>query len=303
MALPYMDAETLSSLVSWNDAMRAVEEAAGGGAGQARVSVPTAQGELLVMPGQSAAAVGLKLVGIAPGNPAIGLPRIQAVYVLFDAATLTPCALIDGTALTALRTPAVSALAVRHLAAPDAASLVLFGSGPQAWGHAQALRTVRPVRTVTVVGRDQGRARDLAGRLNADGFAATTGTAAAVADADLVVCATSARTPLFDGCLLSERACVVAVGSHEPEAREMDDAVFARASHVVVEDRATALREAGDVIQALASGALAAELLTDLAGLRELVPSGGIGVFKSVGMGYQDLAVAEVAHTAWRRRS
>jgi ornithine cyclodeaminase/alanine dehydrogenase-like protein (mu-crystallin family) len=303
-ALPYIDGESLMSLVSWTDATLAIEQAiAAGGTGVDRASVPTAHGELLLMPAESAAAVGVKLVGVAPANPEAGLPRIQAVYVLFDAVTMTPRALIDGTALTTLRTPAVSALAVRHLAAPGASSLVVFGSGPQAWGHAHALRAVRPLRTVTVVGRDQDRARHLVDRLNADGFTATTGTAEAVADAELVVTATSARTPLFDGGLLADGVCVTAVGSHEPAARELDDAVFRRASYVVVEDAATALREAGDVIHAVASGALDADRLTGLADLGSIVPSGGITVFKSVGMGHEDLAVAEAAYTAWRRRS
>jgi ornithine cyclodeaminase len=156
MRLPHIDAAELGSLVSWTDAIaaigRAVAERDSGG--PARTAVPVSGGELLVMPAATPRSAGVKLAGVAPGNPAAGLPRIQAVYVLFDAATLTPRALIDGTALTTLRTPAQSAFAVRELAAPDADRLVVFGTGPQAWGHVHALAAVRRIRSVVVAGPD-----------------------------------------------------------------------------------------------------------------------------------------------------
>jgi ornithine cyclodeaminase len=106
---------------------------------------------------------------------------------------------------------------------------------------------------------------------------------------------------LFDGAALAPQACVIAVGSHQADARELDDTVFRRAERVVVENAATALREAGDVISAIASGALTAERLIDLGAIGSLVPSGGISVFKSVGMGWQDLAVADAAFQTWIR--
>ncbi|HEX8306317.1 MAG TPA: ornithine cyclodeaminase family protein [Jatrophihabitans sp.] len=305
MELPFLDAGTLSSLLSWDDAIAALESALASGASRAggppRYSVPQAHGELLLMPAADAGQVGVKLTSVAPGNPELGLPRIQAVYVLLDAATLTPRAIIDGTALTTLRTPALSALAVRALAPPDAASLLVFGSGPQAWGHVHALRTVRPLPTVRIAGRNPGRQAALIDRLRDEGVNAIAGDGVDVAAADIVVCATTARQPLFDGRLLSEHACVVAVGSHEPAARELDDTVFARAGRVVVEERGTALREAGDVLSAIAAGVLEPDDLIDLADLPTVASGAGIGVFKSVGMGWQDLAVAGAAHAAWAR--
>ncbi|MEO6501599.1 MAG: ornithine cyclodeaminase family protein [Jatrophihabitantaceae bacterium] len=325
--LPYLSARTLMSLVAWTDASTALQAALARGAhltgGPARFGVPQARGELLVMPASSADLVGVKLTTVAPGNPALELPRIQAVYALFDAATLTPRALIDGTALTTLRTPALSALAVRALAAEDATTLLVFGSGPQAWGHAHAIGTVRSIRAVGIAGRDPARQAALIDRLRAEGVPAVAGSGDDVATADIVVCATTAREPVFDGRLLAEHACVVAVGSHEPAARELDDAVFERAGRVVVEERSTALREAGDVLQAMAAGVLDADQLIDLADLADLAdlpglvdlaglgPGGrlagpaatgdGISVFKSVGMAWQDLAVAEAAYAHWRR--
>ena len=303
MELPFLDAGALTSLVSWSDAVAALETALAQGAhragGPPRLAVAEAHGELLLMPAHSAERVGVKLTSVAPGNPQLGLPRVQAVYVLFDAATLTPRAVVDGTALTTLRTPAVSALAVRALASKDAASLLVFGSGPQAWGHVHALRTVRSLRTVRVVGRDPARLAALVDRLRAEGVDATAGAEADVAGSDVVVCATTARQPVFDGRLLPGHACVVAVGSHEPSVRELDEVVFARAGRVVVEERGTALREAGDILCAVDAGVLGADDLVELADLPALAPDPGVGVFKSVGMGWQDLAVAEAAYAAW----
>src|SRR5829696_7324994 len=97
-----------------------------------RSSIETAAGTLLLMPAATAEAVGVKLVTLSPANPAAGHPLIHAAYVLFDGTTQAPVAVIDGGALTALRTSAVSALATKHLARPDASKLVVFGAGVQA---------------------------------------------------------------------------------------------------------------------------------------------------------------------------
>lgn len=306
--LPFLDAGSLTQAVSWGQAIDALGAALGSGfdpsAAPPRTKMPTTQGELLLMPAESTSAVGVKLVGVAPGNADLGLPRIQAIYVLFDALTLAPRMLIDGAALTTLRTPAVSALAVQHLAVPDAATLTVFGSGPQAGAHVDALRTIRPITAVTVVARNAERGADLVARLREDGLDVTTGTGRPddVSGADIVVCATSSGVPLFDGNLLADHACVVAVGSHQPDARELDDRVFLRATRVVVEDRATAVREAGDIVLAIDAGALTVDALIPLADLLnppvimdDLTSAPGLTVFKSVGMAWQDLAVAEAA--------
>ncbi len=95
---------------------------------------------------------------MAPGNPARGLERIQALYVLFDAATLTPSAVLDGAALTTLRTPAVSAVAIDCLAPQEVSHVVIIGSGPQAVGHAEAILAIRTPTSITVVGRQVERA-------------------------------------------------------------------------------------------------------------------------------------------------
>ncbi|MEO3870749.1 ornithine cyclodeaminase family protein [Nonomuraea sp. B12E4] len=338
--LPYLDAATVERLVPVERAVDLLEEALRAGLDPEdtpqRPIVDLPAGQLLLMPASvgrpgGGRYAGVKAVTIAPGNPGRGLPRIQGTYLLFDGDTLTPLAALDGIALTSLRTPAVSALAVRHLADPAARKLVVFGSGPQAWGHVLALAAVRPVDDVTVVGRDPGRAAALAERCRALGLTArsltagpdpaagaatgrTTDAAAgaaagplsdavaeAVAGADLVACCTTAREPLFPGKLARDGATVVAVGSHEADARELDDDLVARAT-VVVEARATAMREAGDVIIPMRHGTIPTGHLAG--NLAELI-SGGVAtgsgprVFKSTGMAWEDLVVAATAFEAW----
>lgn len=305
--LPFLDADAITAALDFAGAVDALERALLDGldpaAAAERTIVDVTHGQLLLMPAETAGAVGVKVASVSPDNPDRGLPRIQALYLLLDRESLAPRALMDGTALTTLRTPAVSAVAAKHLAAPDARRLVVFGSGPQAWGHIEALRAVRPLESVTVVGRDRGRAQALADRVTADGLPAEVGDPDAVAEADLVVCATTAGTPLFDGTLLGPETCVMAVGSHEPDLREVDTQVVLRAAAgggVVVETVPVALREAGDVVMAMEDGACTeADLLGigDVVSRPERLP--GVSLFKSCGMGWQDLVVAEAALARW----
>ncbi len=269
------------------------------------IAVP-GDGELLLMPAASGPYAGVKIAGVAPGNPARGLPRITGSYLLLDGPTLRPLALLDGAALTALRTPAVSALALRYLApAGRPLRLVLFGSGPQAYGHLEAALAERELAEAVVVARNREGAERLAAHARTLGTAARTGAPQDVADADLVVCCTTAREPLFDGRLVRPGAVVVAVGSHEPTARETDTALVRRAA-VYVESRAAALREAGDLLVPEAEGAIGPGHIT--ATLADLVagrlPAGGERgcpqLFKSVGMAWEDLAVAVALYEADR---
>jgi len=110
------------------------------------------------MPSQTSPAAGVKVVTISPGNPARGRPRIQAVYLLFDAVTLSLRATLDGTALTALRTPAVSVAAVLERLPDRPLRVVVVAAGPQASGHLAAVEAVRPVVTATYLARDPSRA-------------------------------------------------------------------------------------------------------------------------------------------------
>ena len=229
-------------------------------------------GELLVMPSAAGGHAVVKLVTVG------GEPRIQGVCVVFDAATLAPVALVDGDRAhqrCARRRSRRSRSAA--LAAPDARRLLVFGRGPQAHGHVEAIRAVRPIEHVDMVGRD-GRGVD-----------------ELVAAADVICCATTAREPLFDG---------VARGRPRdgrrhrlPRARGARDRRRARRARatVVVESRASALREAGDVIAAIAAGALARGRAGDAGGsgvrrARRCPPRPRL--FKSTGMAWEDAVVA-----------
>lgn len=264
-----------------------------------RTFAPVTNGELCFMPSEGNGKAGVKLLSIAPNNAAKGRERIQGLYLLMDAETLTPEVLIDGIGITNLRTSSVSALAARHLAPEHAEKLVVFGTGPQGKAHIEAMCAVRPdISDVVVIGRDGARAEALAAWAIERGLRARIGhavpTKQAVSEADIVVCATTAAEPLFDAEWLREGALAVAVGSHEADKRELPGALLGRA-HTVVEDRATALREAGDVILAIGEGHLGEG---DLIGLRDLVrgevalDEGRARVFKSTGQSWEDLAVA-----------
>lgn len=258
-----------------------------------RSVVAAAAGELLVMP-SAAGAVGVKLATVAPGNAAQGLPRIQGAYVLFDPETLAPVAVLDAAALTALRTAAVSALAVRFLARPDAARLLVWGTGPQAWAHVEAVAGERAITRVDVAAREPARLAAFVERCHEAGLAAQVAGPGAVGLADVICCCTTAREPLFDGARAAAEATVVAVGSHERGARELDATLMGR-STVVVEAVSAALREAGDVVLAIEEGPLRADALVPLAALvrGEAFPvEGRPRVFKSVGMGWEDAALA-----------
>lgn len=297
MTLPFITAAQIVATLSHLDATRAIQQALRSGldpaAGPARITVPLDAGEFLLMPSEASGFAGVKVLSVAPNNPARGLERIQGVYLLLDSETLTPCALLDGAALTALRTPAVSAAAADLLAVETVEHLVVFGSGPQALGHVAAMRAIREIERVTLIARDADRAAVAARTVNAE-----VGTAADVATAQLIVCATTAREPLFDSGLVGDDACLIAVGSHEPDARELDSAIMAR-SLVVVEDRATALREAGGVVIPVAEGVLSSEALVSL---REFVAGEHTvdfsrpRVFTSTGMSWEDLVIAAAVY-------
>ncbi|WP_193509431.1 ornithine cyclodeaminase family protein [Cryobacterium sp. BB736] len=296
--LPFLTADDIFERMNYLDAVRTLQRDLRSGldpdADFERGSVDLAQGKFLLMPSESSEFAGVKVLTVAAENPARGLPLIQGVYVLTDAATLSPVALLDGAALTTLRTPAVSAAAADLLVPDDVPRLVVFGSGPQALGHVEAMRSIRRLEHVTIVARNQERAASAAAAVRASGIVADVGTVEAIRDADVIVCATTATEPLFDSALVPDTACVLAVGAHAADAREVDSALVAR-SQVVVESVPVALREAGDVMIPVAEGRLSPDALT---GMRDLV-TGAVPVdwsrpriFKSTGMSWEDLSIA-----------
>ncbi len=266
-----------------------------------RSRLTTQRGQLLLMPSSSARYTGTKLLTISPANASTSLPVIQGLYVLFSGADQRPLAVLDGTGVTNLRTPAVSALGAQRLVSTGGKHLLVFGTGQQAWQHIKALTLVLELTHVEIVGRNEQAAAQLAARAAAKGIKATVGTSESTAKADLIVCCTGSSTPLFDGASVKDNAVVIAIGSHEPNSRELDDTLMSRAT-IYVESLVNSRREAGDVILALASGAIASP--TSLNTLAELV-QGRIrpqldrpAVFKTTGMPWQDLAVAAGVYEA-----
>lgn len=255
------------------------------------------------MPSQLGAWTGAKFLTVFPSNSERNLPTIQGVYVLSDGVTGTPTAVLDGAALTTLRTASTSALAVRHLQTRPLERLVVFGAGVQAEAHVDALAATTGLGTVQIVARSPHRVDQLVARLTSRGVDARAAAPDAVVGADAIVCATRSSTPVFDGDLVSSHALVVAIGTHTPDTRELDSLIVGR-SQVFVESMGRALSENGNVLQAMDAGATRASDLTSIAQLVR----GDVrrdtdrpGLFTGTGMGWQDLAVASAVQGEKRR--
>lgn len=258
---------------------------------------------LLLMPAwQVGRHIGVKLVTVLPGNAERALPSVMGAYLLMDAKTGKPLALMDGPMLTARRTAAASALAAKYLARPDAERLLMVGTGTLASHLIEAHATVRPIKHVLVWGRNFEKAQRLAHRLMRRHLhvSATDDLANAVRGADVVSCATLATEPLIHGHWLKLGTHVDLVGAFTPRMREADDEVMRRA-RVFVDTRAGALSEAGDIVQPIRSGVLRED---DIAGdLFDLTRGSRAGrryydqitLFKSVGTAIEDLAAAQIA--------
>jgi ornithine cyclodeaminase/alanine dehydrogenase-like protein (mu-crystallin family) len=264
-----------------------------------RSHLETSNGTLLMMPSHGTPGVGVKLVTLTPSNADRGLPFIHAAYVLFDAQTQALRAVFEGSALTALRTGAVSGLAARHLAREDARRLVLFGAGVQARSHLDAMRAVRAIEEVVVVGRGRENVDALVEIATTSRLSAMAGEPGAESDADIVCTTTTSTEPVLFGRALPAGVHVNAVGAYTTSMRELDAAAVARA-RVVVETREAADAEAGDLALARAEGAIGAGHV--VADLHELVTGtavrtsdADVTLFKSVGVAFEDLVVASAA--------
>lgn len=276
-------------------------------------SLTGSQNTLLIMPAwQIDRHVGIKIVTVAPDNGSRSLPTILGAYLLLDAKTGAPIALVDGPALTARRTAAASALASSYLARPDADRLLMVGTGTLAPFLIAAHGAVSPVRQVLIWGRDPRKAEKLAKTLRktlADHrwaaarkptFAATIDLPGACAGASIISVATLSAEPLIRGKWLMPGVHVDLVGAFKPSMRESDVEVMRR-GRVFVDTREGALSEAGDIVQAIDTGDLRQDdIAADLFELCRGEKAGRrfhnqITVFKSVGTALEDLAAAQLA--------
>ena len=240
---------------------------------------------------------GIKVVSVYDANPNLGLPRITATVLVLDPATGTPKAFMDGTSLTAIRTGAGGGVAADLLARKDANTVGLFGAGVQARAQLQAVIAVREIACVNLISRTQASAQQLAAEISewtdAPEVNLVSTSQEVVAEADIVLCATTSATPLFDGNALQSGTHITAVGTFVPEKREVDTTTIRRADRIVVDSREACLEEAGDLI--IPNAHIDAEIGEIINGDKPGRQSDDeITFFKSVGVAVQD-AVAGAA--------
>jgi len=246
------------------------------------------------------AILGAKLVSVISSNAARGLPTHLAAISLFDPATGELLAVMDGRYITEVRTAAVSAVSVRHLARADATVLAILGSGVQARSHLAALRLVRPFREIWTWSRAPDHLRQFVAGAGALVRAARTAEEA-VRAADVVVLATSSVKPAIQDAWVREGTHVISIGACRPEHREIDPALVARAC-LVVDSREAALRESGDVVQAIREGRFAEDhIRAELGQIVSGQEPGRCGarqvtLFKSLGLAIEDLVAASLAY-------
>jgi ornithine cyclodeaminase len=265
---------------------------------------------LVVMPAwKTGGMMGVKMFTSVPSNPARGLPTLHYVYILYDTDSGVPLALLDAEELTKRRTGAASALAATCLARPDSANLLVVGTGALAPYMAAAHCAARPIRTVQVWGRNPDKAQAACERIREQlgnpevRVEAAAKLEAAVAEADIITCATTSRTPILQSGWVRPGTHVDLAGGFKPDMREADDELMARAT-VFVDTYDGALAEAGDLVQPIAAGRLqAAAIAGDLASLacgRHPGRSDAtqLTVFKSVGAAIEDLCAASLAWSA-----
>ena len=331
-ALPFFTAEDVRRRLPLAHAMDALEAALrgsepGDGSGDdgidpesdgPRLFSPAPRGEFLLLPAQGAAFSGLKALTVAPENPARGLEKIQGVYILYSSDTLAPVAVLEGGSLAAIRTPAVTVSAIRQLAAiapagdelPAEPRILVFGAGTQAFTHIRAAAVAFPPARFGVVGGRPGRVAALIEALSASAEAAgcsivdrggsDESIAAAVSEADIIICVTTASTALFDGSLVRDGAIVAAAGTHGLDLREVDDSLVSRAD-LVVEGRGSAQRENGNLASlsdADWTGAHRPANLRELARGAFARTAGRPVLYTGVGMAWEDLTCATAVYTA-----
>ncbi len=273
--------------------------------------VPDRSGLLGMMPAYlaSPSALGMKTVTVFPGNHGSELDSHQGAVLLFEPERGRMLAVIEAAEITAIRTAAVSGLATRLLARRDAARLAILGSGVQARTHLEAMLAVRDVERVRVWSRSLEHAEEFA-RVESVRWGIPIEAAAdaerAVRDVDLVCTTTAARAPVLIGEWLAPGTHVNAVGSCIPSARELDTGAVV-AGRLFVDRRESALNEAGDLLIPMDEGAIDAGHI--VAELGELLGGRADGrrspeeitLFKSLGLGVEDLAAAEHVYREARR--
>ena len=268
-----------------------------------RTVLETPGGFYATMPAYIAepAAMGAKLVTVYHENAQKGLPSHLATIILLDPATGALLATMDGRFITEARTAAVSAVAARHLALPEAHTLAIIGSGVQARSHLEALSLVRKFTDIRCWSPTTAHTRKFVGDSRGVPLRATGSAESAVRDADLVVLVTASPTPVISDAWVKPGACVISVGACRPNQREMDPALVARA-RLIVDSRAAALQESGDVVMGIQEGRFGEDHIAAELGQVAVNPQLGrtaadqVTIFKSLGMAVEDVAAADLVY-------
>lgn len=248
--------------------------------------------------------LGAKIVTVFGDNHARGLPSHLATILLLDPDTGALIALMDGRYITEARTAAVSAVSARHLARPEASTLAILGAGVQARSHLEAIAAVRPIRHARIWSPTASSRERFVAEMSGHVPAALTAAAsaeAAVRGADIVVLVTSSPTPVLDHAWVAPGTHVISVGACRPDQREMDPALVA-AGRLVVDSRAAALVESGDVVGGIAEGRFSAAHVTGELGdivrgaLAGRASADEITIFKSLGMAVEDVVAADLVY-------
>jgi ornithine cyclodeaminase len=268
--------------------------------------VPGVGGFLGLMPGYISplkgqeGALGMKAVSVFPGNAKRGIDTHQGAVLLFEADTGRLSALMDGAAITAIRTAAVSGVATDLLARRDASELAILGAGVQARTHIDAVAAVRPLRQVRIWSRNPERAAALAAELRPRfqfPIEPATSVETAVRAADIVATVTASPEPILQRPWLKEGVHINAVGSSIPTSREIDTATMA-AARLFVDRRESALAEAGDLLIPMLEGAVKGDHIQSELGDVIIGKDPGrrspteLTLFKSLGLAVEDVASA-----------
>jgi ornithine cyclodeaminase/alanine dehydrogenase-like protein (mu-crystallin family) len=299
-----VDGERLRSLVSMTDAIEATARAFASVA-RGEVTSPLrstlSRDRTLLMSAEHVTGSALvKVITSSADGWREGRPSIEGSVLWIDGATGRVDAVLDAGALTGLRTGAASGLATSLLARPEATVLAMLGAGDQAADQIAGVRAVRPISEVRIFSRRPSRREELCEALGqgAPGvvFTALASPSEAVRGADIVCTATRATSPLFEVEDLEPTVHINAVGAYRKDMCEVPAGAFELARLVAVDQLDAVLAEAGDLLRALEAEQLRPETLVTVADLlaRPAEPSGGITIFKSVGIAAQDWAVAEL---------
>ena len=309
--------DEISRLLSMGETMDAVEKAFGEFAkgsvkmpARSTIMLDKYNGSISFMPSylQESSALATKIISIYPRNPEKGLPTTVAWIVVNDPETGMIEALLDGTYLTAMRTGAVTGVAARYLAPKDSRVAAVIGCGVQGKTQAWAVSEACELETIRLFDLSDERMRrfaeEMGPKLGVDVIPSSSG-AEAVADADVVVTATTSKNPVIRREWLGDRVHVGAIGAFYPDWRELDTATVSEAK-VVVDSREAIMEEAGDILIPISEGAITedhiyAELGEIILGKKEgRTPKDGLTVFKSVGLAIQDSSVANLVMKKWR---